>query len=391
MRQAPIKMSAELRILQVAPSLETGGVERTTIEVAEAITAAGGKALVASAGGRLEQQLAEAGGELVRMPLTSKNPLTILANATRLTHLALTRGVKLIHARSRAPGWSALMAARRTGLPFVTTYHGIYSANGPLKRYYNSVMAKGDLVIANSEFTRNHILSMHETDPAKVIAIPRGVDVAAFDPAAVSPIRAQSKRADWAMPEGRMIALVLARLTKWKGQRLLVDAAEIVERASPGRLAYVLAGDAQGRDSYVEELDAAIAEKGLTGIIKRVGHVSDVPAALAAADMAIFPPIDLEAFGRGAIEAQAMGVSVIAADQGGLSETITDRETGLLFQMGDARALADAILAMLAMSDSERKAMAAAGQARVRRCYSKQALQHATLDIYRRLLQNGDS
>jgi glycosyltransferase involved in cell wall biosynthesis len=379
-------MAAPLNILQVTPALETGGVERTTIEIAEAVAAAGGQALVASAGGRLEAELAQVGGVLERMPLNTKNPSVILANVDRLTHLVRARGVGLIHARSRAPAWSALWAARRTGLPFVTTYHGIYSASGPVKRFYNSVMARGDRVIANSDFTRAHILKEYKIDPARVISIPRSVDLDVFDPGAVSPERTRAMRASWAVPVDRLIALVPARLSRWKGQDLLIEAAALVEKYAPGRVAYVLAGDAQGREDYVAALDAAIAKAGLTELIIRVGHVSDMPAAFAASDFAIFPPTGVEAFGRGAIEAQAMGAPVIAADNGGFTETVMREESGLLFPSGDAGALATAIVRLSALPADIRAQMGQKGQARVRALYSKQALQRSTLDIYATLL-----
>jgi glycosyltransferase involved in cell wall biosynthesis len=381
-------MSARLRILQVTPELDSGGVERTTIEVAEAITAAGGKALVASAGGRLEQDLAHVGGELIRMDLASKNPVTILANAQRLAHLAEVREVGLIHARSRAPGWSALWAARKTGLPFVTTYHGIYNAGGPMKRWYNSVMARGDVVIANSNFTREHVLSQHDVPSERVIAIPRAVDLEQFDPGAVAPARVDALRSAWNLPSDRLVALAPARLSRWKGQDLLIEAAAIAEAKAPGRLVYVLAGDPQGRDAYVGELQAAIAKAGLQDVVRLSPHyISDMPAAFTAADFAIFPPTSLEAFGRAAVEAQAMGVPVIAADQGGFSETVVRDKTGLLFPIGEAAALADAIVRMAAMSADDRRAMGEAGAKRARALYSKQALQSATLDVYRKLLQ----
>ena len=242
-------------ILQVIPELSAGGAERTTIEIAEAVAAEGGAALVASAGGRLEGELKAVGGELIRMDLASKNPVAILANAGRLTHLARERGVQLIHARSRAPAWSALKAATDAGLPFVTTYHGIYNEGFPGKRWYNSVMARGDVVIANSHFTRAHILKTYPIDPARVVAIPRAVDLAVFDPARVPANRAQELRSAWGAPEGRLVAIVPARLSRWKGQDLLIEAAARVEAKLPGKLFYVLAGDSQGRDEIVAMLE----------------------------------------------------------------------------------------------------------------------------------------
>ncbi len=382
---------AGLTILQVTPALDTGGVERTTVEIAQAVTAAGGRALVASRGGRLEPELAAAGGELKRLPAHSKNPVTMLANVGRLSRLAAREGVALIHARSRAPAWSAWAAARQRRLPFVTTYHGIYSARSGLKRFYNSVMARGDVVIANSNYTRAHILAEHKVDAARVVAIPRGADLDVFDAARVAPARAAALRAAWGLgpEEQRTVILAPARVSRWKGQALLIEAARLVEAESPGEALYILAGDAQGRDGYVEGLFSAIEAAGLKRIVRLVGHVADMPGAFAAADFAVFPPTEPEAFGRGAVEAQAMGLAVIAADHGGLSETIVDGRTGRLFPPRDAKALAAAILDLLRMPREARTRLGAAGRERARALYSVAALQQATLDVYRRLLHNG--
>lgn len=372
-------------ILQVTPALNAGGVERTTLEIAAALARAGKTALVASAGGRLEGDLQAAGGELLRLPLDTKNPLTIWTNAARLVDAARARAVRLIHARSRAPGWSAYWAARRLELPFVTTYHGIYSAGFPLKRAYNAVMAKGDIVIANSKFTRAHVIVEHGLDPERVVAIPRGVDLAAFDPAAIGEARVQELRASW-RAHG-LIVLLPARLTRWKGQTLAIEAAARILRRRPGALTLVLAGDSQGRDAYVAELESRIAELGMQQDIILAGHVADMPAALKAAHIVLAPSVGrAEAFGRSAAEAQAMGLPVIAADLGGFTETIASGETGYLTPPGDVEALQAAMERMLDMGEDGRARMGAAAMARARRLYAVSALQEATLAVYDRLL-----
>ena len=213
-------------ILQITPELDAGGVEQTTLDIASALVAAGCRALVASAGGRLEGELAARGGTLVRMPVQSKNPFTLFSNAERLRGLVQRERVDVIHVRSRAPAFSALSAANRTGVPLVATYHGLYSAGGPLKRWYNAVMTRGDLVIANSDYTRQHVITEHRVDPAKIISIPRGVDLARFDPAAVSPQRVAAMRTAWGIAPGetRPVLLLAGRLTRWKGQGLMIQA-----------------------------------------------------------------------------------------------------------------------------------------------------------------------
>jgi glycosyltransferase involved in cell wall biosynthesis len=378
-----------LRILQVIPTLEAGGAERTTIEVAQAVTRAGGMAMVATRGGRMEVDLASVGGRVTHLPVDSKNPAVIFANAGRLGKLAQRANVKLIHARSRAPAWSALWAARARKLPFVTTYHGIYIAKGPIKRWFNAVMARGDMVIAPSDYARRHLLKEHGfVNPAKVVTIPRGVDLDAFDPGAVAPERIASLRRAWglASDDKRIVVLVPARLSPIKGQQTVIEAAAKLEAAAPGRAVFILAGDAQGRNDYVAKLDTAIASLGVSGAVRRVGHVRDMPAALAAAAVGVFPSLVPESFGRTAVEAQAMGMAVIAADLGGQSETVLKDQTGILFPAGDANALAAALERVLAMPEEGRRAMGAAGMAHARTLYSTTALQDATIGVYKRLL-----
>ncbi len=376
-------------ILQVAPALDAGGVEQTTLDMAEAVTRAGGVALVASAGGRLEDELARRGGELVRMPLDRKAPDTLLANALRLERLIRTRGVDLVHARSRAPAWSALMAARRTGAPFVTTYHGVYNARSGLKRAYNRVMARGDVVIANSGFTRDHLLAEHRgIDPARVVAIPRGVDLARFDPGRVAAERVTAVRASWGLvpDDRRPIALLAARLTAWKGQGLMIQALARLAAQGRAELVLVLAGDDQGRTAYSDGLRAQAAAAGLLDRVRTVGHCADMPAAYLAADFACAPSLDPEAFGRTAVEPQALGRPVLAADHGAVRETVVDGVTGWRVAPGDVDAWAAALARMLDTPPAARLAMGAAGRARVASLYSLEAMTAATLDVYAGLL-----
>ena len=375
-------------VLQVTPALDAGGVERTTIEIAEALTRAGHRALVASRGGRLEGELREAGGLLVKLPLDAKNPLELRANADRLARLARQEKVDIIHARSRAPGWSAFWAAKRLKLSFITTYHGIYNATNDLKRAYNSVMAKGDIVIANSNFTRAHILKEHKIPPEKIVVIPRGVELGRFDRASLDADRLRRALEGLGLKGRGMEAVVIlpARLTLWKGQKVLLEAAAQLQQRRPGLARYVLAGDAQGRDGYVRQLQEMIAAKGLTDLVAMPGHIEDMAAAFAVCDIAVFPSIEPEAFGRSALEAQAMGLPVVAAAHGGLTETIVDGETGLLTPPGDPQVLALAIERLLDLPREARAAMGQKGAARAKALYSTESLQRATLEVYGRVL-----
>ena len=375
-------------ILQVAPELSAGGVERTVLEVTEAIVEAGGRALLASKGGRLEEEFARLGGELIRMDAKSRNPVTIKVNEGRLRQIIREQKVDLVHARSRAPAWSAWAAAKAEGVPFVTTYHGAYSGTSGLKRAYNSVMAKGDLVIANSEWIAAHIAEVHGIDPARIITIPRGVDLDAFDPAAVAPARVEALRNAWGLEgDTRLVLLLPGRLTSWKGQGLALEALGLLAPEERAGLMLILAGDAQGRDSYVSDLEHQITRLGLTGQARIVPHVTDMPAAYLAAGLVLAPSTRPEAFGRVAAEASAMARPVIVADHGGARETVIEYETGTRAEPGSAPALAGAIRAMLSVGPASRASMGRQGRDHIIRHFSKRGLQAATLSVYKRLLE----
>lgn len=377
-------------ILQVIPDLSAGGAERTTVEMAEAITAAGGRALVASEGGRLESALDAVGGRLIPIKAASKNPLTIRKNTNIIEALVQDEKIDLIHARSRAPAWSAYVAAQRTETPFVTTYHGAYSGTTGLKKRYNSVMARGDLVIANSEWTASHVMQVHDIPAEKIVTIPRGVDLEAFDPAHVSEARIAAIRADWEIfPDDTRLRLVLpGRLTSWKGQGVAIDAFGQLDAGERAKLHLILPGDAQGRQKYVTELEDKIIAHKLGGTVSIVGHTEDMPAAYALADIILAPSTRPEAFGRVAAEASAMGKPVIVADHGGQRETVIEGQTGTRAEPGSVPALTACIRMLASLPPEARTAMGAAGQAHVRENYSKKQLQTATLNVYARLLLN---
>jgi glycosyltransferase involved in cell wall biosynthesis len=378
----------EFTLLQVTPELETGGAEQTTIDVAHGVVAQGGKALVATRGGRMAARLEADGGRLAQMPAQSKNPLIMLGNAARLIDLIRREKVTLVHARSRAPAFSALWAAHATRTPFVATYHGVYNAKSSLKRWYNAVMTKGDLVIANSEYTRAHVIAEHGIHPDKVVAIPRGVDLTRFEPGFVSADRIEALRKAWGVaPDERRLKVLLAgRLTRWKGQGLAIEAVARLKALSDTRVLLLLAGDDQGRKGYRAELEHMIAQAGLQDSVKLVGHCDDMPAAYLLADLAIAPSLEPEAFGRTAVEPQVMGRPVIAADHGATRETVVPGETGWLAAPGDAEAWAQALNDACEAGAAGRQAMGMAARARARRLYSVDAMVEATLKVYARVM-----
>jgi len=372
--------------LQLVPRLDTGGAERATIDIAAALAREGFAPLVASEGGRMVGELQAAGGEWIAMPLDAKSPWALLANVRALRRLIRARGVKLLHARSRAPAWSALWAARAEHVPFVTTFHGAYSAGNAAKRLYNSVMLRGDAVIANSQWTADHIRSTYAFQPKRLVVIPRGVDLDVFDPARIGPERVDRLRNAWGVQGGEAVILLPGRITRWKGQLVLVEALAQLARSGVRSFRAVLAGDAQGRDAYAAEVKRSIEESGLADVVVMTEHVADMPAAYRAAGIVVSASTEPEAFGRVAAEASAMQRAVIATDHGGARETILPGVSGILVAPGDAGALAAALAGLLQARDDARVAMGARGRDHIARNFSVARMTADTLSLYRELL-----
>ncbi len=388
-----VSLPSATTILQVIPDLNSGGAERTTLDVAQAVVKAGGTALVVSQGGQMVPELKSCGAEHIVLPVKSKNPLTLWRNAARLAKIIETRNVSVIHARSRAPAWSSLWAARRTNIPFVTTYHGTYNQTNAFKSFYNSVMARGDAVIANSNFIADLVASRHGFASGRITVVHRGSDLKGLAPENVSALRQQALKDSWGVPSGRPIILNMARLTAWKGQKVVIEAMSLLKEAGLGDPIAILAGDAQGREGYVAELKRLIAAHGLHDNVRLVGHCADVPAALAISSLAVVASTEPEAFGRAAVEAQAASVPVIVSDLGAVPETVLappdvpeGERTGWRVPAGDARALASAIRAALSQAPNFRKEMADRALAHVRQNFSVETMCARTLDVYARLL-----
>jgi len=372
-------------ILQVLPRLHAGGVERGTIEITDAITKTGWRALVASEGGQLIPSITYAGGEHITLPLASKSPLVIWRNAKKLHQLIKTRNITLIHARSRAPAWSAYYAAKWAGIPLVTTFHGVYGIDGKWKKRYNSVMTMGERVIAVSHFVYDHIIQEYGVDPTKVRLIHRGVDTKLFNPEKVVADRLVALTKAWRLPEdeARPIIFCPGRITRIKGQTVLIDAlAQLPHR----NFLCIIAGNDEGHESYRDELQDQIIARGLEGYVYIAGNTQYMNEAYTLCDMVVIPSIVPESFGRTSIEAQAMGKLVIAADHGGVRETILPNETGYLVPPGDALMLAGAIDFALARDEDTKRAMGAFAVQHVRRNFSSETMKRKTIDVYREVL-----
>lgn len=374
----------QVTVLQVLPSLGAGGgVERGTVEIARAIVEAGGRSLVASAGGLMVHDLTRAKAEHFALPVDSKNPLVMRANIARLARLIVEQNVDIVHARSRAPAWSAHYAATKTGRRFVTTFHGTYGAGNPLKRKYNSIMTRGERVIAISSFIAGHIRQVYGVPAARIRVIPRGVDLERFDPARVSAERAAQLASQWRLGDGLPVVMLPGRLTRWKGQTVFLEA---IARLGRKDIRCVLVGSDQGRADYRRELEDIISRHDLGEVVRIVDHCADMPAAYMLTDVVVSASTDPEAFGRVVPEAQALGRPVIASDHGGARETIIEGETGWLTPPGDAQALAATLERVLAIGPEARQGLAERAIAYVRGNFSKDAMCDKTLDVYNEVL-----
>lgn len=376
-------------VAQIIPRLNIGGAETTTLEIARALRAANARALVVSEGGALSDAIGAAGAELIDMPVASKNPFVMAANIRRLRRLVEDENITILHARSRAPAWSTLAAARATQVPFVTTYHSLVHEGPRPKVWYNSVMVRGDAVIANSEYTGELIRRVHGVDDARLRVVARGCDISALAPENVSAdMRADQRRA-WGPSADDFVVLCPARITEVKGQHVLLAA--LAQLPTDARPFVVFAGSAVERAEYFAALERQVAEAGLTDRVHFAGLVRDMGRAYGACDLAIVPTVRGEPFGRTIVEAQAAGLPVIASDAGGYRETVISRPpenggTGWLVPPGDANALARAMEAAMAQSAAARAQMVSNGRAHVEANFRQEVMCAKTLAIYAELI-----
>jgi len=369
-------------VLQIVPRLVSGGAERGTVELAGALVAAGWTSYVASGGGPLERDIVRSGATHLTLALASKNPLRIRRNATTLARLIRRLGIDIVHARSRAPAWSAWSAARATRRHFVTTFHNAYGTRGALKRWYNSVMARGERVIAISQFVADHATQVYGIGPDRLRTIPRGVDLDLFDPSRIGAERVVRLARQWRLPDGAPIVMLPARLTRWKGGLDFIAAIAALSRRD---ICCVLVGPEQHR-GFRRELEASIERNGLTGLFRIVEECRDMPAAYMLADVVVSASSDPEGFGRVIVEAQAMGRPVVATAHGGSCETIEPGVTGWLVPPRDPTALTGAIGEALSLGQSERSQYARRAMVHIANRYTRQAMCARTIEVYEELL-----
>ncbi|MCQ2391930.1 MAG: glycosyltransferase family 4 protein [Kiritimatiellae bacterium] len=374
-----------MKILQILPALGQGGVERGTIEIAQALTAAGIPSGVVSAGGPMTRALEKLGVRHYTLPTNSKNPFVLAKNAGAIAKIAATEGYTLMHVRSRAPAWSVKWASKECGVPWMATFHGVYGLSPRcLKLPYNRVMLQGVRTIAVSDYVRRHILENYEVDSTKVVRIHRGADVNIFRPDAVSAEDALAKKTQQYhfAPDIPVITLP-GRLTRWKGQEVFLEAVRLMRHKRVGLL---FLGSDQGRVDYSDHLrEMASSLSNETQVVFR-DHSREIERVYALSEIVVnASTAQPEAFGRTIPEAQAMGCLVLGTAHGGACETIEDGVTGFLVPPGDAAAMARRLDEMLDMSAEAKAKMREAAIASVRNNFSVAKMCERTLELYRSL------
>ena len=370
-------------VMQVLPRLVTGGVERGTVDIAGAIVEGGGRSIVVSAGGPMVQELKRLGAEHYELPVDSKNPIIMRQNIKQLMKIAKHQQVDIIHARSRAPAWSAWYAARKCNIFFVTTFHGTYGHSNWFKRRYNAVMTKGDRIIAISNFIAGHILRIYGIPAKKIRVIPRGIDIEKFSPNKVSQERRIKLADQWRLPDDKPIIILPGRLTRWKGHIVFIEAIKKLERKN---IQCLIVGSDQDRKDYKHELDRQIENHGMQEFIHVVGHCDDMPAAYMLTDIVISASTDPEAFGRIMVEGQSLGRLVIGTNHGGSRETVIEGQTGWLAEPNDADSLAANIRIALDLSEKQRTTITKTARKHVEENYTKEIMCSKTLDVYNELI-----
>ena len=383
-------MSSNIKVLQVIPKLGYGGAETGCYDIAHYLPENNCKSFIVTSGGELIKFIDKEKVKLIRLPVHSKNPFLIFLNSIILIGVILFFNITIVHARSRAPAWSCLFATKLTGRKFVTTFHGTYNFSGKLKKFYNSVMVRSDLIIAGSNFIFSHIkdnYSGYLKFKKKFLVIFRGINIDYFDPSTKLDVDENKLLQKWEINKEKKIILVPGRLTSWKGQELLIEAINLV-KIELGYEAFhvVILGSDQGRSLYKKKLVRLTEQHRLTNQIKFINHCKDMALAYKISDIVISPSIEPEAFGRVAVEAQSMEKLIIASNIGGSNETIINEKTGFLFKAGDVNALSKKIIQAVTMEEMYIKLIGKEGRKNVIKKFNVEKMCFSTYSEYKRLL-----
>jgi glycosyltransferase involved in cell wall biosynthesis len=366
-------------IMQVLPALNSGGVERGTLEISEALVSVGWNSIVVSEGGSMVKELTNNGGVHITLNVGSKNPLKWFKCYSRLQGIISAYDVDLIHARSRIPAWLSLGAATSTKTPFITTFHGRYRDTNSLKRLYNSVMTRGEKTIAISKYIAAEITKRHKLHPEKLYIIPRGVDLELFNKNSVSSDRTNELKDKWGIPKGIPIIMLPGRVTRWKGHELLIDS---LSKLKDLPFFCIIVGPFDDKRDFKKSLEGRIAKNNLNSKITFAGDCSDMAAAYKLSNIVVSASLDPEPFGRVIIEAQAMGCLVIASNHGGASESIIDQKTGWLFKARDSFALSNTLRKVLHLSNNTKLKASNDAIMHIKANFSKKDMCMRTLSVY---------
>jgi len=383
-------MSSNIKVLQVIPKLGYGGAETGCYDVAHYLSENNCKSFLVTSGGELTKFVDKKKVKLIRLPVHSKNPLLIFLNTIILIGIILFFNITIVHARSRAPAWSCLFATKLTRRKFVTTFHGTYNFSGKIKKFYNSVMVRSDLIIAGSNFIFSHIKNNYYEflkSKKKFLVIFRGINVDYFDPSTKLDNDEKKLLEKWEINKEKKIILVPGRLTSWKGQELLIEAINLV-KIELGYEAFhaVILGSDQGRNLYKKKLIRLTEQYRLNNQIKFINHCNDMALAYKISNIVISPSIEPEAFGRVAVEAQSMEKLIIASNIGGSNETIINEKTGFLFESGNAKSLSEKIIRAITMDETSINLIGKEGRKNIIKKFNVEKMCFSTYSEYKRLL-----
>ena len=384
-------MSSNIKVLQVIPRLGYGGAETGCYDIAHYLPENNCKSFIVTSGGELIKFLDKKRVKLIRLPVHSKNPLLILLNSLFLVGIILFFNISIVHARSRAPAWSCFLATKLTRRKFVTTFHGTYNFRSEIKKFYNSVMVRSDLIIAGSNFIFSHIKENYSKlldTNKKFLVIFRGINVDYFDSSSKLESEEKDLLKKWQIDKEKKIILVPGRLTAWKGQEMFIESVNLVKKEL-GYEAFhvVILGSDQGRNLYKKKLIRLTEQYRLTKQIKFIDHCKDMALAYQVSDIVISPSIEPEAFGRVAVEAQSMEKLIIASNIGGSNETIVNEKTGFLFESGDVNSLSKKIIRAITMDETSLRLIGKEGRKNVIKKFNVEKMCFSTYSEYKRLLK----